>query len=93
MAVSSEALPEPEKYRGECLQPIIGLNAGVPDGGVGEGIDGADRVYSPKEGATVSIGQNPRAPGDWTTNQKIHMERPMALAAYVAEDVLVGHQW
>ena len=30
--------------------------------------------------------------GDWTTNQ-IHMEGPMALATYVAEDGLVGHQW
>ena len=33
-----------------------------------------------------------RAPRDWTTNQRIHMEGPMALA-YVAEDGLVGHQW
>ena len=35
----------------------------------------------------------PRAPGDWTTNQRVHMEGPMALATYVAEDGLVGHQW
>ena len=26
-------------------------------------------------------------------HQKVHMERPMALAAYVAEDGLVGRQW
>ena len=48
------------------------------------------------EGARVSIGQThppPRAPRDWTTNQRIHMEGPMALAACVAEDDLVGHQW
>jgi hypothetical protein len=32
------------------------------------------------------------APRDWTTNQRIHMEGPMTLAAYVAEDVLGGHQ-
>jgi hypothetical protein len=32
-------------------------------------------------------------PRDWTTNQRIHMEGPMSLAAYVAEDGLVGHQW
>ena len=31
----------------------------------------------------------PRAPRDWTTNQRIHMEGPMALATYVAEDGLV----
>ena len=27
----------------------------------------------------------PGAPGDWTTNQRIHMEGPMALTIYVAE--------
>ena len=35
----------------------------------------------------------PRDPWDWTTYQRIHMEGPMALAAYVAEDGLIGHQW
>ena len=33
------------------------------------------------------------APGDWTTNQRVHMAGPMALDTYVAEDGLVGHQW
>jgi hypothetical protein len=33
------------------------------------------------------------APRDWTTNQRVHMEGPMAPATYVAEDGLVGHQW
>ena len=45
------------------------------------------------ERATVSTDQTPRAPRDWTTNQRVHMEGPMALATYVAEDGLVGHQW
>ena len=36
--------------------------------------------------------RSPGAPGDWTTNQRVHMEGPMALATYVAEDGLVGHQ-
>jgi hypothetical protein len=35
----------------------------------------------------------PRASEDWITNQIIHIEGPMAPAAYVAEDRLVGHQW
>ena len=35
----------------------------------------------------------PGAPGDWTTNERVHMEGPMALAAYVAEDGLDGHTW
>jgi hypothetical protein len=33
----------------------------------------------------------PRAPRDWTTNQRIHMEQLMVI--YVAEDGLVGHRW
>jgi hypothetical protein len=46
-------------------------------------------------GGTVPTGQTlsptpPRAPGYWTTNQKIHMEWPIVLATYVAEDDLVG---
>ena len=35
----------------------------------------------------------PRAARYWTINQIVHMERPMALATYVAEESLVGHQW
>jgi hypothetical protein len=45
------------------------------------------------EEATVSIGQNPQSSLDWTIDQRIYMEGPMVLAAYVAEDDLVGHQW
>ena len=45
------------------------------------------------ERATVSTDQTPRAPRDWTTNQRVHMEGPMALATYVAEDGLVEHMW
>jgi hypothetical protein len=36
---------------------------------------------------------SPRAPGDWNTNQRIHMERPMTMAAHVAKGVLVGQRW
>jgi hypothetical protein len=35
----------------------------------------------------------PGAPRDWTTNRKVHMEGPVALATYMADDGLVGHQW
>jgi hypothetical protein len=44
-------------------------------------------------GAKVSTGQTPRAPGEWTTNQRVHIKGPMAPATYVAEDGIVGHQW
>ena len=37
--------------------------------------------------------RHPGASGDWTTNQQICMEGLMALATYVSEDGLVGHQW
>ena len=37
--------------------------------------------------------KTPGAQVDWTTNQRIHMEGPMVLATYVAEDGLDGHQW
>jgi hypothetical protein len=30
IAVSWEALPVPDKYRGECTQPSIGLSTGFP---------------------------------------------------------------
>jgi hypothetical protein len=40
----------------------------------------------------VSTGQTPGTPGDWTTNKRVHKEGPMALAIYVAEDGLDGHQ-
>jgi hypothetical protein len=32
-------------------------------------------------------------PADWTTSHRVHIERPMAPAAYVAGDGLAGHQW
>jgi hypothetical protein len=94
MAFSRKALTEPDKYSSGCLQPTIGLSSGirVPDGGIGEGTEGAEGGCSPTEGATVSVGQIPRAPGDWTTNQKVHMEEPMTPAMYVAENDLVGHK-
>jgi hypothetical protein len=39
------------------------------------------------------LARPPGTSGNWTTNQRVHMEGPMALATYVAEDGLVGHQW
>jgi hypothetical protein len=61
MTVSWEALPEPDKYRGGSSQPTIRLSSGVPNGGVGEGTEEDEGVYSPMEGATVSIGQTSRS--------------------------------
>ena len=41
----------------------------------------------------MSTDQTARAPGDSITNQRIHMQEPMALATYMADDGLVKHQW
>jgi hypothetical protein len=51
----------------------------------GEGTEEAESVCSPIEVATVSTGQTPLPRGtlgDWTKNQRIHMEGPLALATY-----------
>ena len=48
---------------------------------------------APRREQQCQLTRHPRALGDWTTNQRVHMEGPMALASYVADDALVGHQW
>jgi hypothetical protein len=47
----------------------------------------------PHERSKCQQVRTPGASRDWTTHQRIHVEEPMAQAAYVAEDGLVGHQW
>jgi hypothetical protein len=44
------------------------------------------------EGATISTGKTPWSSWGLDHQPKIHMEWPMTLATYVAEDGLVGHQ-
>jgi hypothetical protein len=78
------------------LTSIRWTEPGVSNGGVGEGTEVAEVFGSPIEEATVSTSQtppHPRASGDWTTNQRIHMEGPRPQAPYVAEYGLVGHYW
>ena len=48
---------------------------------------------APQEKQQYELTSNPRVPWDSTTNQRKHMEKLMALTAYVAEDGLVGYQW
>jgi hypothetical protein len=47
--LADRSLAEPDKYRGGSSQPTIGLRLGIPDGGVGEGTEGAEGVYSPMD--------------------------------------------
>ena len=65
----------------------------VSYGVFGEGTEGTEGVCSPMEEATLSTGETPGSPRDWTTNQRIHMKGPMVLVTYVAKDGLVEHQW
>ena len=56
--------------------------------------EGAERVCSPVERTKVSMGHHPQNSQGLDHQPKcIYMEGPMALATYVAEDGLVGHQW
>ena len=50
-------------------------------------------LADPQEEKQPELTSNPRVPWDLTPNQRKHMERLVALAAYVAEDGLAGHQW
>ena len=75
-------------------QAHTGLSLGFPNGGVGEWTEGAERGCSSMEGATVSTGQTSwSSPGTGSPTKEYTRRLPMALATYVAEDGLVGHQW
>jgi hypothetical protein len=59
----------------------------------GEGSEGGEAVCSPMGEQQCQLARPQELPGKCTTNQRVHMDRLMVLAAYVAEDGLVGHQW
>jgi hypothetical protein len=62
-----------------------------PSGGTRKRIQGAEGICRPIR-ETISTNQYTRAPRTKPPT-RVHMEGPMAPAAYVAEDGLVGHQW
>ena len=68
------------------MQTTTGLGSGVPNGGVGEGTEGAEGFTAPWREQQYQLARPLGASGVWTTNQKIHMEGPMALTTCVAED-------
>jgi hypothetical protein len=57
-----------------------------------KGLKELRRFVAPWREQQCQLTRSPEVPRDWTTNQRIQMEGPMAPAAYVAEDGLVGHQ-
>jgi hypothetical protein len=67
----------------------IGLSSGVPDGGVRERTEGAERVYRPMEGATGTTGQITQSSQGLSHLPRVHL----APTAYLAEVGLVMHQW
>ena len=75
------------------MQPTIGLNMGSQMEELQKGLQEL-RGFASFLGGGNSVNQpdtlDPH--GDWTTNQNVHMEGPMAPATYVAEASLVGHQ-
>ena len=65
-----------------------------PDGGVGEELKGMKGFATHRKNSNIHQQDPPELPGTKpSTNQEVHMERPMVPAAYAAEDGLVGHQW
>ena len=48
---------------------------------------------APKEEHQYELTSTPRAPWNYTTNQRKHMVELVALAIFVVEGGLVSHQW
>ena len=57
---------------------------------VPKGLKGSE---APQDEHQYKITSTPRAPWNYTTNQRKHMVVLVTLAVYVAEDTLVGQQW
>jgi hypothetical protein len=51
------------------------------------------RNEAPYEEHQYELTSTPRAPWNYSTNQRKHVVELVALAIYVAEDGLVDHQW
>jgi hypothetical protein len=66
---------------------------GSPSGRVRRRTKGAEGICNPIGKTTISTNQMPQSSQGVNYQQKVHMKGPMAPAAYVAEDGLVGHQW
>ena len=60
----------PDKYRGGCLQTTIGLRAGSPMEELENGLKELRGFTAPCGEQQYQPARLPRAPRDWTTNQK-----------------------
>ena len=82
-----------DKHKGGCSQSTIGLSTGSPMEEWEKGLKELKWFATQQREQQCQWGRLPGTPTDWTTNQRVHMEGPMVLATYVAEDGLVGHHW
>jgi hypothetical protein len=67
-------------------QPFIRLSTGSPVEKLEKGLKELRGFAAPWREQHCQPFRSPRALGDWTTNQRIHMEQPMAL---LADDTLL----
>jgi hypothetical protein len=65
----------------------------VPNEGARERTQGAEGVCSPIGGTTILTSQHLQSSLELDHNQRKHMVGRVALAAYVAENGLIYHQW
>jgi hypothetical protein len=76
-----------------CSQLTTGLIMGPLVKQLEKGLKKLRGFVAPWRKQQCQLARCPGAPGDWTTNQRVHKEGPIALATYMAEDGLVGHSW
>ena len=69
------------------------MSAGSPIEELEKGLKELRGFAAPSGDQQPQLARTPGAPGAWTANQRVHMEGPIAQAAYVAEDGLVGLRW
>ena len=74
------------------MQSTIGLNVGSPMEELEKGLKELRGFVAPWGDQKCQPARPSGAPGVWITNQRVHMEGPIAPATCVAEDGLVGHQ-
>jgi hypothetical protein len=78
---SQEALPELDKNRSRCLQPTIGLSVGSVMEELEKKLKELKGFTAPWREQQCQLARPPRGPREWTTNKRVHVERPMALAS------------
>ena len=81
------------KYRSGCSQLSIGRSTGSPKKELEKVPKELKGFAAPEEEHQYEVTSTPRAPWNYTTNQRKHMMQLVAIAIYVAEDDLIAHQW